>query len=227
MAAPHQPPTAAFGQRVRGAAQTYHGEAGCRHVGHDLPGDVGGGVAPAAEVEAQAPVRGHEGEPWKPGGRVLAGRAQRQPSIALPSSPAPPRRPRRAGRSVLAQPCWERPCPPPAAQPYRRRPGTAAPRSWGRGPGRRRSPGSRPSCARSGPGWVAGARLGKHKHRRQQLRMRTGAKPAASTSAGLTHRVAVQQKDTVGQTAVLHHQVERVGAVEVDLGLEQSTARCW
>lgn len=53
-----------------------------------------------------------------------------------------------------------------------------------------------------------------------------GAKPVPSASAGLTHRVAVQQKDTVGRTAVLHPQVERVGAVEVDVGLEQSAAWC-
>lgn len=53
-----------------------------------------------------------------------------------------------------------------------------------------------------------------------------GAKPVPSASAGLTHCVAVQQKDPVGQTAVLHPQVERVGAVEVDVGLEQSTAWC-
>lgn len=30
----------------------------------------------------------------------------------------------------------------------------------------------------------------------------------------------------MGQPAVLYHQVERVGAVQVDLGLEQSTVRC-
>lgn len=53
-----------------------------------------------------------------------------------------------------------------------------------------------------------------------------GAKPVPSASAGLTHRVAVQQKDTVGRTAVLHPQVERVGAVEVDVGLEQSAVWC-
>lgn len=57
--------------------------------------------------------------------------------------------------------------------------------------------------------------------------MGTGARPTPGTFAGLTHCVAVQQKDTMGQTAILHPQVERVGAVEVDVGLEQSTVRCW
>lgn len=68
-----------------GAAQTYQGEAGCCHVGHDLPGDVGGGVAPAAEVEAQAPVRGHEGEPCKPEGGCWQG----WPSLVPPCSQHP------------------------------------------------------------------------------------------------------------------------------------------
>lgn len=193
----------------------YQGEASCRHVHHNLPGDVGGRVAPAAEVEAQAPVWGHEGEPWKPGGQVLARRAQGWPGSTIPRSPAPP-----------AEPAQEHPCPPPVAQPYRQRPGTAAPRSWGRGPGRCRSPGSRPSCARSGPGWAAGARLGKHKCGRNKLRMGTGAKPAPSASAGLTHCIAVQKKDAMSQTTVLHPQVEWVGAIEVGLGLGQRTARC-
>lgn len=152
---------------------------------------------------------------------MVARRVQGQSSTALPRSPALPRHWRHRSKAIP-------PAPAPARDPpYRRHPGTAAPRFWGRGPGTRRSPGSRPSCARSGPGWAAGARLGKHKRRWNKLRMGTGARPAPGTFAGLTHRVAVQQKDTMGQTAVLHPQVERVGAVEVDVGLEQSTVRCW
>lgn len=50
-----------------------------------------------------------------------------------------------------------------------------------------------------------------------------GTEPVPGASTGLTHRVAVQQEDTVGTAVVLHSQVERVGAVEVGLGLEQST----
>ena len=45
---------------------THQGEVGPGHVLHDLAGDGRGGVAPAAQVEAQAPIRWHERVAWGP-----------------------------------------------------------------------------------------------------------------------------------------------------------------
>lgn len=90
-----QPPMAG---RAPGAAQTYQGEASCCHVGHDLPGDVSGGVAPAAEVEAQAPVWGHKGEPWRAeGGAGRDGPALCHPIALLCHD----------SHSILAKPSWQ------------------------------------------------------------------------------------------------------------------------
>lgn len=53
-----------------------------------------------------------------------------------------------------------------------------------------------------------------------QGRLSPGAAPRL---AALTHGIAVQQEDAMRRATILQHQVEGVGAIEVDLGLEQSS----
>lgn len=103
------------------------------HVLHHLADDGGGGVAPAAEVETEAPVRRHEGVSCRPALQVSRdwGRGARGRGL------------RSVGRG----------------QAYPQHPGIVAQRSWALGLGTHKHPGFRLLSSRLGLGSAAGPHL--------------------------------------------------------------------